>query len=70
MIEKCGETLHKLKTPRGGVHLGYRRRKGVELTNKVRIKGLDIDIRTDGGLEMIPNSVTTKGRYEWASVRT
>ncbi len=63
--EKCGETSHMLKTPGGGVHLGYRLRKGVPVTNKVKVKGLDIDIRTNGGLEMIPNSVTEKGRYEW-----
>jgi len=26
---------------------------------------LAIDIRTDGGYEMIPNSETSEGRYEW-----
>jgi hypothetical protein len=26
---------------------------------------MDIDIRTDGGLEMVPNSETEQGRYEW-----
>jgi hypothetical protein len=61
----CGETSHKLKTPRGGIHLGYRRRQGAELQNLVKIKGRPIDIRTDGGLEMIPPSVTGDGRYEW-----
>src|SRR3954469_4880679 len=25
VLRKCGETSHKLKTPRGGIHLGYRR---------------------------------------------
>src|SRR3989442_6816816 len=29
VLENCGETSHKLKSPRGGVHLGYRRRRGV-----------------------------------------
>ncbi len=65
VIGKCGETVHKLQTPRGGMHLGYRRRKGVALTNKVKVKGLPIDIRTDGGLEMIPPSRTKDGSYEW-----
>lgn len=65
VVSECGETSHKLKTPRGGVHLGYRRRKGVAVGNSVKIKGEPIDIRTDGGLEMIPNSETEHGRYEW-----
>lgn len=64
VIEKCGETPHTLKTP-CGIHLGYRRRHGIHLSNQVRIKGLPIDVRTDGGLELIPESETEKGRYEW-----
>ena len=31
----------------------------------MRIKGQPIDIRTDGGLELVPNSETEHGRYEW-----
>ena len=58
VLEHCGETSHKLRSPGGGLHLGYRKRKGVALSNQVKIKGLPIDIRTDGGLEMIPNSET------------
>lgn len=65
VIEHCGDTPHKLLTPRGGIHLGYRKRKGVRMANQVKIKGLPIDIRTDGGLEMIPPSVTEHGRYQW-----
>jgi hypothetical protein len=64
VIRECGDTPHKLKTPRG-LHLGYRKRKGAVLGNQVKIKGMPIDIRTDGGLEMIPNSQTEFGRYEW-----
>lgn len=70
----CGDTPHKVHTPGGGTHLGYRKRKGVELTNRVRIlrsqknkDGKPIDIRTDGGLEMIPPSETEEGKYEWLS---
>lgn len=65
VVIECGETLHRLKTPRGGFHLGYRRRKGVKVGNSVKIKGRAIDLRTDGGMEMIPPSVTEHGVYEW-----
>jgi hypothetical protein len=65
VIERCGDTPHKLKSPGGGIHLGYRRRRGIELANRVKIKGMDIDIRTDGGVELIPHSETERGCYEW-----
>lgn len=65
VLEVSGDTPHKLKTPRGGVHLGYRKRKNAQVRNQVRIKGLPIDIRTDGGLEMIPHSRTEHGEYRW-----
>ena len=65
VLRECGDTPYKVRTGGGGIHLGFRRRKGSKLINHVRIKGLDIDIRTDGGLAIIPNSVTEKGRYEW-----
>lgn len=64
VIEKCGETSHKLKTPRG-FHLGYRRRMGLVLKNSVKIKGLDLDIRTTAGIEIIAPSFTEQGGYEW-----
>jgi hypothetical protein len=65
VIEKCGQTPHTLRTPSGGFHLGYRKRKGVELMNQVKVKGMGIDIRTDGGLELIPDSETPDGHCEW-----
>lgn len=65
--EHCGDTPHKVHTPRGGMHLGFRRRAGVVLGNQVKIKGLDLDIRTFGGIELIPGSETEHGRYEWLS---
>lgn len=65
VIEKCGETTHKLKTPSGGFHFGYRKRQGIMTANRVKVHGMDIDIRTDGGLEVIPESETDIGRYEW-----
>lgn len=65
VVTHCGDTPHRLKTPRGGVHLGYRRRQGVAVANRVKVKGLAIDIRTDGGLEVIPPSGTANGAYQW-----
>lgn len=65
VLENCGDTPHKLRSPSGGLHLGYKKRKGVVVTNQVRIRGMPIDIRTDGGLTLIPNSETEEGRYEW-----
>jgi hypothetical protein len=69
VLAECGDTPHKLLTPRGGLHLGYRRRAGVVLQNKVKIKGLEIDIRTNGGVEMIPPSRTEHGDYRWFDER-
>ena len=67
VLNECGDTPHKLQTPRGGLHLGYRKRKGAQVLNQVKIKGMDIDIRTDGGLELIPFSRTEHGDYRWLS---
>jgi hypothetical protein len=64
VLRECGDTPHKVKTPRG-IHLGYRKRKGVAVANAVNVKGLRIDIRTDGGLEVIPVSQTGDGAYSW-----
>lgn len=65
VLAECGPTPHHLRTPRGGSHLAYRRRKGVAVHNQVRVRGLPIDIRTDGGLELLPPSRTEHGSYEW-----
>jgi hypothetical protein len=65
VLDHCGDTPWKVRTPRGGIHLGFRRRLGVALRNQVKVKGTAIDIRTDGGLEMIPNSETEHGAYVW-----
>lgn len=65
VLRECGDTPHKLKTPRGGIHLGYCKRPGELVNNQVKIKGEPIDIRTDGGLAMIPNSWTEHGKYCW-----
>jgi hypothetical protein len=72
VVAECGDTPHKIRTPRGGIHLGYRRREGDEVRNRVRIlrserepEGVPIDIRTDGGLELLPHSRTAEGAYSW-----
>lgn len=64
VLRECGDTPHKIKTPHG-LHLGYRARSGVALQNKIDVKGMDIDIKTSGGLEMIPPSRTEEGEYTW-----
>jgi hypothetical protein len=64
VMNECGATSHILRTPRG-IHLGYRRRAGVPLGNQVRIRGHAIDLRTNGGIEMIPPSKTEFGEYAW-----
>jgi hypothetical protein len=65
VLRQCGETPYRLRTPRGGMHLGYRARKGVVVGNHVKIKGLPIDIRAENGLELQPFSQTEHGTYEW-----
>lgn len=65
VLRQCGETPHAIRTPRGGIHLGYRRRMGVVLTNRVKVKGLDLDVRTTGGVELVPPSRTGDGEYRW-----
>lgn len=65
VLAACGETPHLVATPGGGVHLGYRRPSGASVQNRRRINDQLIDIRTDGGLEMIPNSRTERGEYRW-----
>lgn len=65
VLAECGDTPHVVRTPRGGIHLGYRRPEGEAVSNRVRVHGEPIDIRTDGGLELIPNSRTAHGPYSW-----
>src|SRR3982074_1881016 len=44
VLRECGDTPHKLWTPNGGIHLGYRKEHGAVVMNQVRINGLPIDI--------------------------
>lgn len=65
VLAESGDTPYRVRTPRGGVHLGYRARRGVPLTNRVDVKGLKVDIRTTGGLALLPPSQTDCGAYAW-----
>lgn len=65
VIDRCGDTPHKVRTPGGGMHLGYRARAGVPLSNMVKVKGEPIDLRVRGGLEIIPNSSVDGRPYAW-----
>ncbi len=62
VLAECGDTPHKVRSLCSGMYLGFRRRTGVVLDNQVKIKGLDLDIRTFGGIELIPNSETREVR--------
>lgn len=64
VLQKCGDTPYQARTPRG-IHVGYRKAESVPLRNLVKVNGMQIDIRTDGGIAMIPHSTTAHGRYEW-----
>jgi len=65
VLAECGETPHRVRTPRGGIHLGYRKPEGEEVGNRVRILGEPIDLRSAGGVEVVPNSRTAAGAYSW-----
>ena len=66
VIGHCGDTPHKVRTPRGGIHLGFRKRKGCVVGNHVKIKGMPIDIRSDGAHAVCPWSRNSVGvAYEW-----
>jgi hypothetical protein len=65
VLAASGDTPYRVRTPRGGVHLGYRARRGVPLSNRVDVKGLKVDIRTSGGLALLPPSRTESGGYAW-----
>ena len=48
VVEKCGETKVISKTPSGGFHLWYRRRRGTHVGNRVHVRGRDFDLRAKG----------------------
>ncbi len=61
---RCGRTPVRCRTPRG-LHLYYRKPPGSVSGNRVRIHGLSVDLRTDGGLVLVPPSRTPLGEYRW-----
>ena len=67
VLKHCGLTPYVVRTPGGGLHLGYAKPPNLDVTNRVRLLAKPIDIRTDGGLAMIPPSATDEGLYLWLS---
>jgi Bifunctional DNA primase/polymerase, N-terminal/Primase C terminal 1 (PriCT-1) len=65
VLDECGPTPYRLRTPRGGIHLGYVRPGDIPVGNRVKIHGLPIDIRADRGLALIAPSSTEHGDYRW-----
>ncbi|HYV34141.1 MAG TPA: bifunctional DNA primase/polymerase [Gemmataceae bacterium] len=65
VMEKCGTTKVVSKTPSGGFHFWYRRRRGVHVGNRVNVRGHDFDLRAEGGYAIVPPSRTKAGKYEW-----
>ena len=67
VIDHCGDTPMKCRTPRGGVHLYYRTRPGVRFCNRVKIRGEPYDMRWNGCFVVCPRSCNSDGvAYEWA----
>ncbi|MCI0457179.1 MAG: bifunctional DNA primase/polymerase [Gemmataceae bacterium] len=65
VLDQAGQTPTICQTPHG-FHAYYRRRRGVQLGNQVEIRGKALDVRTNGGLAMIPGSVNAEGKpYQW-----
>lgn len=66
VLECCGRTPSMSRSPGGGFHLPYRARKGVRLTNKVGVRGMEIDLRVAGGYSVEAGSVSESGvPYVW-----
>ncbi|MGE3807966.1 MAG: bifunctional DNA primase/polymerase [Gemmataceae bacterium] len=66
VMEQCGPTPAVCRTPRGGFHLYYRKRKGVIVGNQVRVRGRPVDVRAEGAYVVAPPSVNEQGRpYAW-----
>ncbi len=68
VTEKCGETSVISKTPSGGFHLWYRKRRGPHIGNRVDVKGKELDLRAEGGYAVVPPSRTRAGAYQWLGV--
>jgi hypothetical protein len=64
-LDCCGNTPMRCRTPRG-VHLYYSTRPGAAVGNAVRIGGMPIDLRGEGGYVLCPWSRSAQGApYEW-----
>lgn len=66
VLEHCGDTPYRCRTPSGGVHLGYRARADQILGNRTKIGGRPIDLRAAGGYALVPPSQNAAGLpYRW-----
>ncbi len=66
LVEHCGATPMRCKTPSGGLHLYYVMSPGVHYGNAVRINGKPIDLRCEGGYAVCPPSRSESGvPYQW-----
>jgi hypothetical protein len=66
VVAAAGDTPYRVRTPHGGMHLGYRLRPGESLANRVRVNGRPIDLRACGGYAVVPPSqLADGGSYQW-----
>jgi DNA-binding XRE family transcriptional regulator len=64
MIERCGDTPLKTRTPSGGVHLWYRH-SGERSVNLRDLEGIPVDVKGRGAsLIVVPPSVRPSGLHE------
>src|SRR5689334_19390554 len=61
MIERCGDTPLKTRTPSGGVHLWYR--SAGERCADLRPEGWAVDVKGIGGFVVVPPSVRPSGAH-------
>lgn len=66
VLQRCGTTPMRCRTPSGGMHLYYGMRPGIHYGNAVGIKGKPVDLRCEGAYAVCPWSRRGDGvPYEW-----
>ncbi len=67
VIDNCGDTPMRVRTPHGGLHLYFAAPADVFYGNSVRIGGEPYDLRWEGCFVVCPWSCSSNGvAYEWA----